>query len=60
MAAVHQYFLDYEGEALPNRSYFFKVVSTTIGWWLLDQINAALKNRVHKLDEEKCRKQVEM
>jgi hypothetical protein len=33
---VQKYFPDYEGGVLPDRAYFFQVVSTLLGDWLLE------------------------
>ena len=45
---------------MPDREYFFTVLSTTMGDWLLDQIAQAQKLRKDVIDEERCAKRIEM
>jgi hypothetical protein len=33
---VQKNFPDYEGDSLPDRAYFFQVVNTLMGDWLLE------------------------
>ena len=57
---VKQYFPDYPEGKLPDRQYFFKILSNTMPQWLESQIKHAQKARFDVVDETKVRNTVEM